>query len=482
MQGQGQYQKQSQQLKILPQQIQFLNLLQLNKLELEQHIQRALEENPFLEYQATNEVSLEESEKENSEGREVDYDDPNNWGGIDDDIADYRLKSEAGFDHSEVRQFQISDGETWRENLKSQVRLYPDLSDEKLTQIEFLIDSFEEDGRLDRSPEILADDLSFSEGLMVDEKDMLDALRIIQEMDPPGIGARSVQECLLLQLNRMRGSDAEEAQAILIAQEIVEKHLKDLAAHDYDDLMDSLSASKEEVRAAMDVITSLNPHPITKRDNVVFEETVAIFPDYQIELDGDEIIVSLPNGRTDAVRIGKDAVLLAKKTTDKKANQFLKQKMEDARWLIEALKQRDNTMMETMRIIATLQKEYFLSGDIKKLNPMILKDVADYIGMDVSTISRSTSGKYVQTPFGVVHVKDLFTQTFTTQDGKEVTTREVQDALLDIIEAEDKNAPYNDSQLQKVLKEKGFAIARRTVAKYRESLEIPVADQRRELV
>ena len=238
----------------------------------------------------------------------------------------------------------------------------------------------------------------------------------------------------------------------------------------------------ESIRNAIELITSLNPHPVSVQPEAVLSDNSTIIPDYLIEIEDNDIIASLLNSRAGLIRLGEEAEILSKQKLDKKASNFLKMKMEDARWLEEALRQRDNTMLNTIRIILNLQREFFLTGDKNRLKPMILKDIADPLEMDVSTISRVTSRKYAQTPYGIINLKDLFGTTFTTNDGKEMTTNEVQNVLAEIIEKEDKATPFNDSQLQDLLKEKGYNIARRTVAKYRENLNIPVANQRRTLI
>ena len=478
----SQVQKQKQTLKILPQQIQFLNLLQLNSAELDQYINKELEENPYLEYDpnSTNTEPAEPKiEREDFES-DVDFEDPMNWGSsYEDDTPSYNLKIENGF--AEDRRLIASEADSWRKVLKNQMKLDEEISSEKLHLVEFIIDSLQEDGMLNQSIETLTDNISISQGQFIDQEEMEVALEIVQDADPAGIGARDLKECLLLQIDRLLISK-NSIETIENARQIVEQHLEDLAGRSFNKIKENLNIDTEEIREAMALITSLNPHPISVDTDSLFSGNSVITPDYQIEIEGEEIIVSVTNSKVGSVRLGKEAIELSQKKLDKKAANFLKMKMEDARWLEVALRQRDSTMLDTMKIIASLQRSFFLTGDKNQLNPMILKDIADKLDLDVSTISRVTSRKYVQTPYGIFQVKDLFVQSFTNKEGASVTTNEIQNVLAEIIAEEDKSKPLNDSQIQAILKEKGFPIARRTVAKYRENLGIPVSLKRRALI
>ena len=481
MQRNSQIQKQSQRLKILPQQIQFLNLLQLNAVEMENHINKELQENPFLEFSGQNDDEPNfELENRTDEVSEIDYDNPDNWG-FEEDIPSYNLRTENGFKDETSRELLAVSTESWRMNLKQQIRLEGELDSQKLELVEFVIDSLREDGMMPMSLVELTDNYSFSINQLIEKEEMKEALSFVQELDPPGIGARDLRECLLLQIEKLIVSE-HSIHTIQLAQKILEKYLDKLASKNYEKLKSELNVNTEEIRAAIDLITSLNPHPVSVQPGESLADNSRIIPDYLIEIQGNEIVASLLNSRSGTIRLGEEAIELSKQNLDKKAANFLKMKMEDARWLEEALRQRDSTMLNTIRIILTLQRDFFLTGDKNKLKPMVLKDIADPLEMDVSTISRVTSRKYAQTPYGIINLKDLFGTTFTTNDGKEMTTNEIQNVLAEIIEGEDKTTPFNDSQLQKLLSEKGFSIARRTVAKYRENLNIPVANQRRELV
>lgn len=482
MQRNSQIQKQSQKLKILPQQIQFLNLLQLNAVEMENYIDKELEENPYLEHAPQAEAETVESDLETRiEETEVDYDNAELWPGLEDDTPDYNLRTENGYDKETPRELRAVSTDSWRKAIKRQVRLEEEIEPSLLLLVEYIIDSLEEDGMLKQSLEDLTDNYSFGIGRMLPREEMEEALAFVQDLEPSGIGARNLKECLLIQIDRLRIS-ADVLESVELARAIVQDHLENLAARNFDKLKTALDTDTEEIRKAIELITSLNPHPVSVSPEETLEDNSRIIPDYQIEIDGPEIIIGLVNSRAGSVRLGPEADALAKKKLNKKASNFLKMKIEDARWLEEALKQRDSTMINTMKVIVSIQREFFYTGDMDDLKPMVLKDVADRLDMDVSTISRVTSRKYAQTPYGVMHVKDFFLQTITTNDGEVTTTKEIMNSLAEIIENEDKSAPYNDSQLMELLAEKGHKIARRTVAKYRENLGIPVANRRRELI
>lgn len=476
----SQIQKQSQTLKILPQQIQFLNMLQLNAIELDQYINKELEENPYLEYQPNSTNESETPQIDTAEFDGADIENPLNWG-LEDDVPDYNYRTEQGYGDNSFRELIAVEQESWRQQLIDFVQLDDSIPVEELKYVVFIIESLADDGKLNQSIESLTDNISIAQNQFIPVETMASALELVQDLDPPGIGARDLKECLILQLDRLIVSHYS-VDSLDLARKIIENHLDHLGNHNYEKIKKSLSVETEELKEAIDVITSLNPHPISTAVVDVFDSNSVIIPDYQIEIEGESILVSIPNSRVGAVRVDDDAAQLAKQNLDKKATNFIKTKMEDARWLQEALKQRDTTMMDTMKLIVVHQREFFLSGNKAALKPLVLKDIADKLDLDVSTISRVTSRKYMETPYGIIPVKEMFIQTFVNNEGAAVTTNEVQIVLKQIIDSEDKTKPFNDSQLQKALKEKGFPIARRTVAKYRENMKIPVADKRRELV
>lgn len=480
MQHQSNVQKQtqSQTLKILPQQIQFLNLLHLNTLELESHIQSELEENPFLErneemesLQAPAEV---DSAMDMDEPEEDRFDNLLEMRGMDDEIPDYNTKIENGYDGEEVYQAPAVQMTDMREELKAQCTFLP-VNDRIRTLCAYLIDSLDDSGFLTTDLETLADDISFSKNIFFSGAEMEEALQQLQQFDPPGLGARNLRECLILQLQRHQ----EEGFRVELPLRLVQDHMDALAEHEYDSIKKALEVDDDDLRYAIDYIRDLNPRPLHGFSDQSRINTGTIIPEYVVELDGNDINVTLANGRAETLKISEGIDDMLKSTHDKKAQQFIRKKMEDANWIIEALRQRDDTMLRVIRVLVVLQRDFFLTGDSKKLKPMILRDVADYVDLDISTISRVTSSKFVQSPFGIFNLKDLFTHTFSAKDGRELNNQDVQDCLVELIAKENKTQPLSDSELCKLLETQGYPVARRTVTKYRELLQIPVATLRR---
>ncbi len=478
MQHQSNIQTQSQTLKILPQQIQFLNLLHLNTLELENHILRELEENPFLERNEEMENVQAPSDADNAvdngEAEEEGSDNLLEMRGLDDEIPDYNTKTENGYDGEEVYQAPAVQMTDMREELKAQCTFLP-VNDRIRTLCAYLIDSLDDSGFLTTDLETLADDISFSKNIFFSEAEMEEALQQVQQFDPPGLGARNLRECLLLQLHRHQ----VEGFRVDLPLQLVKHHLDALAEHEYDSIKKALAVDDDDLRYAIDYIRDLNPRPLYGFADQSLINTGTIIPEYVVEVDGTEINVTLANGRAEILKISEGIEDMLKSTHDKKAKQFIRKKMEDANWIIEALRQRDDTMLRVIRVLVVLQRDFFLTGDSKKLKPMILRDVADYVDLDISTISRVTSSKFVQSPFGIFNLKDLFTHTFSAKDGRELNNQDVQDCLVGLIEKENKTQPLSDSELCKLLETQGYPVARRTVTKYRELLQIPIASLRR---
>lgn len=479
MQYQSTVQKQAQTVKILPQQVQFLNLLNLNVLDLDAYIQQSLEENPFLEQNEdlnTLDQAVDPFPEMDASGSEVPDVDETSYlnRGFDDETAGYIHQTENGYQSNELPQLQQAEQTDFRTELKSQCDLLPVPEDVRVL-CHYLIDSLDDAGYLGVSLDTLADDMSFASNRFISDEEMSQALAIIQQLEPVGLGAANLQECLQLQLLRHRQLGFKVDLPLLLVGE----YMEELAAHQYDKIMSQLNIDEETLDYALEYIKTLNPRPLHGFSDNTSSAPDTILPEYLIELDGESIQVSLVNGSSEILRIHEDSELLAVAAQDKKAEIFVRKKMEDARWVVEALRQRDDTMLRTIRVIATMQREYFLTGDIKKLKPMILKDVAAYVGFDISTVSRVTSKKYAQTPFGIIRLKDLFIHQFTTQEGQEINTQDVLDELQGIIRAEDKKNPLNDTDLCQILSRKGFAVARRTVAKYRDQLQIPAAPLRK---
>jgi len=474
---QRQTQTQRQTLKYSPLQIQMLNLLHLTTMELEQRIKEELEENPILE-EGKEENTTEESADEfgdpadtgtdTDSGNVQDYYD---WDEFrDDDVPDYKTYANNQSADNELYTRPMVESIGFRDDLKQQVHFLR-LDERQQLIADFILDSLDEDGFLRRESEVIADDISFANSMFIDTEEVMKMLKIIQQLDPPGIAARDLRECLQIQLNRMEN----QGEVWKCASRIVNDTFDELGSRNYDKIMRVLGMDEECLKTAIQLITTLNPKPASglRNDTLVNE---SIKPDFMLRYTEDgEIEVQLTWGNSPALKLNKLFTEMAEKKNDKATNQFLKNKMNSAKWFIDAIKQRENTMLNTLRAIVKLQYDYFQTGDIKKLRPMILKDVAEIIFMDISTVSRVTTNKYVQTPFGIVLLKDLFTEGVTNEDGTEVSNREIQEAIREIVEVEDKRHPYNDQQITDLLSEKGYSVARRTVAKYREQLNIPTA-------
>jgi RNA polymerase sigma-54 factor len=476
---QRQTQTQRQTLKYSPLQIQMLNLLHLTTMELEQRIKEELEENPILEEgkeDTASEDTADEFQDADDSGSSGEDDYPSvqdyqDWDEFrDDDIPDYKTYANNQSADNELYTRPMVESIGFRDDLKQQVHFLR-LDERQQLVADFILDSLDEDGFLRRESEVIADDISFANSMFIDTEEVEMMLRVIQQLDPPGIAAKDLRECLLIQLHRIENQDEIWGWAY----KIVSDTFDELGSRNYDKIMRVLNLDEECLKKAIQLITTLNPKPASglRNDSLINE---SIKPDFMLRyIEDSEIEVQLTWGNSPALRLNKLFTQMAEQKIDKATNQFLKNKMNSAKWFIDAIKQRENTMLSTLRAIVKLQYDYFQTGDIKKLRPMILKDVAEIIDMDISTVSRVTTNKYVQTPFGIVLLKDLFTEGVTNEDGTEVSNREIQEAIREITAAEDKRHPYNDQQITDLLSEKGYSVARRTVAKYREQLNIPTA-------
>ncbi|HEV7350502.1 RNA polymerase factor sigma-54 [Telluribacter sp.] len=478
MQRQTQVQRQT--LKYSPLQIQMLNLLHLTTLELEQRIKEEMEENPVLE-EGKDENSTEEEKVEDllDPGETVGVGDDDvpamqdyyDWDEFrDDDIPDYKTYANNQSADDELYSRPMVETISFRDELKEQVHFLR-LNERQQLVADFILDSLDEDGFLRRDNDVIADDISFANSIFVDPEEVDLMLKMIQQLDPPGIASRDLRECLLIQLDRLnhKGNSWE------LARKVVAETFDELGSRNYEKIMRVLEIDEEELKNAIQLITSLNPKPASglRNDSLIND---SIKPDFLLRyLDDSEIEVQLAWGNSPALRMSRLFTEMAQKKNDRATNQFLRNKINSARWFIDAIKQRENTMLNTLKAIVKLQYDYFQTGNIKKLRPMILKDVAELIGMDISTISRVTTNKYVQTPFGIVLLKDLFTEGVAKEDGTEVSNRAIQEAIREIVEVEDKRHPLNDQQITDMLAERGYNVARRTVAKYREQLNIPTA-------
>lgn len=470
------------QQKLSPQQIQLMKLVQLQTQSLEARIKQEIEENPAL--QEGKEKAEDNFENDASDEREVrDSMEEINWDDYlgDDETPDYRTKANNYSSDDEMYEAPVLVNESFHDSLISQLRLR-DLSSEELELVIYLVGTIDDDGLLRRELIDIVDDLAFSQGVFTEEKELERLLEIIQDLDPPGVGGRDLRECLMLQLERKRPSFK-----VNLALSILDNHFDSFVKRHYQKLMDRLGVNEDELRDAIEEIGRLNPKPGGSSN--LSRPTENVIPDYNLQIVDDELELTL-NGRNapelSLSRQYRDMLehykaSKEKNKAEKEAALFVKQKLDSAKWFIDAIVQRQQTLMLTMQSILNYQRDYFLTGDERKLRPMILKDIAEEIGMDISTVSRVASNKYIQTPYGTFLIKRFFSESMTNSDGEEVSTREIKKILEDTVAEEDKRKPMTDDALAKILKEKGYPIARRTVAKYREQLDIPVARMRKEL-
>ena len=470
------------QQKLSPQQIQLMKLVQLPTQSLEARIKQEIEENPAL--QEGKEKAEDTFENDASDEREVrESMEEINWDDYlgDDDTPDYKTKANNYSSDDELYEAPVIVNESFHDSLISQLRLR-DLNTEELELATYLVGTIDDDGLLRRELIDIVDDLAFSQGVFTVEKELERLLEIIQDLDPPGVGGRDLRECLILQLERKRPSFK-----VNLALSILEDYFDSFVKRHYQKLMDRLGVNEDELRDAIEEIGRLNPKPGGSSN--LSRPTENVIPDYNLHIVDEELELTL-NGRNapelslsnqyremlEHYKASKE-----KNKAEKEAALFVKQKLDSAKWFIDAIVQRQQTLMLTMQSILNYQRDYFLTGDERKLRPMILKDIAEEIGMDISTVSRVASNKYIQTPYGTFLIKRFFSESMTNADGEEVSTREIKKILEDTIAEENKRKPMTDDALAKILKEKGYPIARRTVAKYREQLDIPVARMRKEL-
>jgi len=484
--------------KLSPQQIQMIKLLEIPTLEMEQRIKKELEENPALEEGDAGELSDNEPESTGDSGEMQDEGDDYNDTGKnsddefsfedyieDDDIPSYRLNTANYSKDDKYEEIPFSTGSSFFESLYSQLGLR--VSSEKERQLaEYLLGNMDEDGYIRRKLDAIANDLSFSLGISTDEFELRAVLDIIHQLDPPGVGARDLQECLLLQIQRKDLTDTD----VKLAYEILKSHFDEFTRRHYDKILSRMNISEDDLKGAIEEIMKLNPKPGSSYSDPLNKSAEQIIPDFILENDEGELLLTLNARNVPDLRISSSYSEMLKSFNinkgsqskdDKEAVSFVKQKIESARWFIDAIRQRQNTMMVTMHAILKYQYEYFLEGDEKQMRPMILKDIADMTGLDISTISRVANSKYIQTHFGTYPLKYFFSEGMQTDSGEEVSTREIKKILQECIDNEDKRKPVTDEKLAEVLQEKGYMIARRTVAKYREQLNIPVARLRKEL-
>lgn len=479
-QVQSQVQQQVQTLS--PQQILVVKLLELPAVELEDRVRAELLENPALE-EGKEETAVDDlSENADNDQSDNEYDSLGDYL-TEDDIPDYKLQERNKSKGEQAEEIPFSDTTSFYETLQEQLR-ERNLTEHQQALAEYLIGSLDDDGLLRKTLDSISDELAIYAGVDAKEQELEEVLSIIQDFDPPGLGARSLQECLLIQIKRKEPSSLQQTEL-----NIIEKCYEEFTRKHWDKIIQRLNLSEEEFEAAINEITKLNPRPGSSLGEVIGRNMQQIVPDFIVEtFDDGSIVLSLNNKNIPELRMSREFNDMLQEHTYNKANQtkeskeamlFLKQKMDAAQGFIDAIKQRQNTLQTTMEAIIDLQRPFFQEGDESLLRPMILKDVAERTGLDISTISRVSNSKYVQTNFGIYSLKYFFSDGYTTEDGEEMSIREIRRILKECIDNENKKKPLTDDELADILKEKGYPIARRTVAKYRQQLNIPVARLRK---
>ena len=479
--------------KLSPQQIQLMKLIQLPTQAFEQRLLEEMNENPALETGTEEEEDYEKDELNNDDANDEfdDYDDNESEDTSDvnideylssDETPDYKTQANNYSDDDEERESPLVAPVSFHQDLINQLNTF--ILDESEREIaEFLVGSIDDMGYIRRSIQDMVDDMAFTQGIYTDEKTVERMLHIIHELEPSGVGARDLQECLLLQLKHKTPTEY-----VALAIDIIENQFDAFTKKHYDKLQQKYNVSNEQLKTAIHEIEKLNPKPggSFTGSNKITEHVV---PDFTIRIIDDELVLTLNGRNAPSLHVSKDYQEMMqtykssrdKSNAQKDAVQFIKQKLDSAKWFIDAIKQRQETLYVTMNAIMHYQQEYFLEGDETKLKPMILKDIADLVGLDISTISRVANSKYVETPYGTKLIKEFFSEAMKNDQGEDVSTLEIKKILQNVIEDEDKRKPLPDDQLAEILLEKGYPIARRTIAKYREQLDIPVARMRKKI-
>ena len=483
--------------KLSPQQIQLMKLLQVPTANLEERIKEELEENPALELteedhddhfteDVKDEFDSSNEEEYDLDGSEDEYDNIDVSEYVqegDDDIADYKLRDDNYPDDEERKTIPVKVKTDLHDALVEQLGLL-NLDERKLRIAEQIVGSIDDDGYLRRENTAIVDDLAFRQNIESNELEVEEIIQLIQQFDPPGVAARDLQECLLLQLERMKA----EGRKVDMAIAVLEKYFEEFTKKHYEKIQRGLSLSDDGLKDVIHYIIKLNPKPGGNVGEVNKAESYVV-PDFFIHNNAGRLELTLNSRNAPDLRISdgyrdmlKEYDRGSKKDKrQKEAVLFIKQKIDAAKWFIDAIKQRQNTLLHTMTAIMEHQREFFLTGDETVLRPMILKDIAEKTNLDISTVSRVANSKFVQTEFGTYRLKFFFSESLSTESGEEVSTREVKKILSDMVESESKKKPLSDERLTELLQEKGYNIARRTVAKYREQLNIPVARLRKQL-
>lgn len=507
--------------KLSPQQIQLIKLLEIPTMELEQRIKREIEDNPVLEEGSDDEEAADQSETPIENDRKDDYDTGNSETDNTDDITsegddvldnyiedtydekideyspddyydddetpNYKLNANNYSEDDNKTEMPYTQAPSLQESLLSQLGL--DVLDEhEMLLGETIIGNIDDDGYLRRDLESIVDDIAFKDGVETNEKELKKILTIIQDFDPAGVGARDIRECLMIQIVKKHKNGQGNKIILKTAYKILQDHFQEFTKKHYPKIASKLDVDETTLKQAVDEISHLNPKPGSIFSTMLAKNSQHITPDFILEDKEGEFVLSLNGKNLPELRVNKTYSDMVEKMTKKKNNSkdkdtlaFVKQKMDSAKWFIEAIRQRQHTLMTTMHAILEFQKEYFQEGNETKLKPMILKDIADKTGFDISTISRVANSKYIQTHFGIFPLKFFFSEAMKTQDGDEVSTREIKKILKECIDKEEKNRPLTDEKLAKILQKEGYQIARRTVAKYREQMNILVARLRKEL-
>lgn len=458
--------------KLSPLQIQTIKLIELPVQELEQRIRKELEENPVLDEDLPSDKDDDEAPREVSLSEYKE----------DDSIPSYRLRSDNYHSKEERPQYStFSVKESFTQSLQEQLG-YRTLSEHQYAVASFIIGSLDDDGYLRRSLDSIVDDLSFRANVETSEYEVEQMLKIIQEFEPAGVGARDLRECLLLQIRNCRKSPEMEN-----AAKILKNHFNEFTSKHYQKIMTRMGLSEQELKAAIAKILKLNPSPGGQIDDSYNDQAQQIVPDFLLEYKDGELKLSMPRFSVPELRVNRkyaDILIEAANSSErdkKEAAAFVKKKLDSAKWFVEAVKQRHNTLSSTMQAIVDYQREYFTDGDETNLKPMVLKDIAERTGFDISTISRVVNSKYIETHFGIYSLKYFFSEGLENQEGEEVSTRELKTALQECVDTENKRKPLTDDELVEKMTEKGYKVARRTIAKYRDQLGIPKARLRKEL-
>ena len=468
--------------KLSPQQIKLMKLIQLSTLDLEQKIETEMGENPALE-SGTESVKSENQESDFEETTKIETDEIDIDQYLsDDEIPSYRLYTNNYSSDDQERTIPLSGGISFHQSLLQQMGNLI-LNEDEMLIAEFLIGSIDDSGYLRRSDDELIDDLAFTQNIFTDKIQLSKIIRSVQTLDPPGVGARSLQECLKLQLEKKKKDRPEVVHALKIIQD----EFDHFSRKHYSKLQDRVGITQEELKKSLDLISRLNPKPGGALSSTV--QNTHVVPDFILSIEDGQIEVQLNRRNAPQLKVSNAYKEMLtgyqesqkKSKTQQDAVQFIKQKLDAAKWFIDAIQQRHQTLTLTINAIVAHQKEYFLTGDERKLKPMILKDIADKVDMDISTISRVANSKYIDTPYGVKLLKTFFSEGLKNEEGEDVSSIEIKNILSQLIAEENKKKPITDEVLSKLMKEKGYIVARRTIAKYREQLDIPVARLRKEL-